>query len=202
MKTIRRLALLFVIVVAFATILAFTQDQIKTTMPWPNHELQKSPTEPAVTPENKSSTTTSSGGKLLAHVHTPPGIYGLPVSGEWTSPWASPTSVYCPQKRWIETTVVISFANVPANNTLGANVVVVDSKGNRLPILPFNTVGMYSSTVYQGSGTSTGSFTFHTNPLPAGWYYVTGEFGLASQPGSAGSPSQEILITAYTPLTQ
>lgn len=199
MKTIRGLILLFAIMVAFATVQATAQEQVQApAMPRPRHELQKQPAADAV----QDTATVPTGGKLLQHVHTPPGVYGFPVSGTWASPFASATPITCSQKCTLEMTVTVSHEGVPANNIFGVAVVVANSKGNSVTVRPFNAVGLYASTVDQGGGTASASFTFNTAALPAGTYYVNGEFGLVSatsgQPGVAASPSQGIAIDAYT----
>ena len=219
MKSTRVLfsTLVVLAIVAFATVQAFAQtmqaQSTTKTPPMPSviptvhvdHVLQRRPVDHStglLVEENA----TSSGGKFVDHAHTPTTIYGLTLqNGEWLSPWPVPTKFYCPVKCWFEATAPVSFSGVPANNVLGLGVGFVDAKGNSLPIFPFGAISVYSSTVDQGTGTSSGTYTFHTNVVPPGWYFFNGEYavlGLAGPAGSAGLVSEEIVVTAYTPITQ
>lgn len=212
MKTRVLMTLVVVLIAAFATIQAFSQTQQQEevmqppVMPPFSHELPKldvrrQPTGDAASAQ--TAVTVPANPRLLGHVESDPGIYGMWVTSNWETPWANPKPIKCPVACVLEVKVTVSIAYLQANNTFAAGVVIANQKGASIPLLPFAAVGLLSTTADMGSGITTpGPFTFKTGTLPAGTYWVNAAFGdeafNGATAGDVCSASQFFTIDAYS----
>jgi hypothetical protein len=191
---------LFVVVAMFTTIQAIsqTEEARRPAMPPPSHELSVISQTDLNTPQNPI--IELRGKSPIEFSAISPNLFEIDGSSGYVFPDALP--VTCKTSCYFKMKTEFTYGGIPKNNTIAVGIVVADSTGNSIGIIPFDSVGIFSTTVNGNGGTSTGSFAFFTAPLKAGTYYVDYDIFMVNDvlgktPGITTSASQSLTVEAY-----